>query len=180
VVSNTTPYGLDADALNAFEGSSSNLNGRGRSLVITPHPGEMSRLTGLNVSDIQSNRVNVAKNFAWEHALVVVLKGHRTVIASPEGEIWVNATGNPGMATGGTGDVLTGIVAGLIAQHPRSVRSNYTRGISAWINGDALAPNWERIPLAATDLIRFLPKLSEARKWRLRRAASRLKNKNKE
>jgi NAD(P)H-hydrate epimerase len=161
-----TPMVLDADALNAFEGSTSNLNGRGRSLVITPHPGEMSRLTGLNVSDIQSNRVNVAKNFAREHALVVVLKGHRTLIASPEGEIWVNATGNPGMATGGTGDVLTGIVAGLIAQHPRSVLEATTLAVFLHgLAGDAACAELGENSLAATDLIRFLPKaFAEARK----------------
>jgi ADP-dependent NAD(P)H-hydrate dehydratase / NAD(P)H-hydrate epimerase len=110
---------VDADGLNAFEGAADKLNGRGRTLVITPHPGEMSRLTGLSIAEIQAKRLEVARKFAREHELIVVLKGHRTLIASPDGKVWVNPTGNPGMATGGTGDVLTGIVAGLLAQHSK-------------------------------------------------------------
>jgi NAD(P)H-hydrate epimerase len=161
-----TPMVLDADALNAFEGSANNLKGRGRSLVITPHPGEMARLTGLNVSDIQSNRVDVAKNFAREHELVVVLKGHRTLIASPDAEIWVNPTGNPGMATGGTGDVLTGMVAGLIAQHPGSVLEATALAVFLHgLAGDLACAELGENSLVATDLIRFLPKaFAEARK----------------
>ena len=111
---------LDADGLNAFTGERRRkLNGRGRTIVITPHPGEMARLTGLTIAEIQSKRLEVARQFAREHELIVVLKGHRTLIAAPDGTVWANSTGNPGMATGGTGDVLTGIVAGLIAQHPK-------------------------------------------------------------
>lgn len=109
---------LDADGLNAFEGRSDDLNGRGRTLVLTPHPGEMSRLTGLSIAAIQRDRVNVAREFAKQHKLILVLKGDRTIVASPDGEAWVNPTGNPGMATGGTGDILTGIVAGMLAQFP--------------------------------------------------------------
>jgi ADP-dependent NAD(P)H-hydrate dehydratase / NAD(P)H-hydrate epimerase len=149
---------LDADALNAFEGAAGQLNGRGRSLVITPHPGEMSRLTGLSIAEIQGNRVEVARNFAREHELVVVLKGHRTLVASPDGTVWVNPTGNPGMATGGTGDVLTGIVAGLIAQHPKSVLEAtalavYLHGLA----GDLACEEFGEQSLVATDLVRFLP-----------------------
>src|SRR5260221_4177145 len=112
---------VDADALNAFEGSAGQLNGRERPLVITPHPGEMARLTGLSVAEIQANRLEVARTFAREHELIVVLKGHRTLIAQPDGTVWVNTTGNPGMATGGTGDILTGMVAGFIAQNPKHI-----------------------------------------------------------
>jgi hydroxyethylthiazole kinase-like uncharacterized protein yjeF len=153
-----TPMVLDADALNAFDGSAVNLAGRGRSLVITPHPGEMSRLTGLSISEIQANRVEVARKFAREHELVVVLKGHRTLIAAPDGEVWVNPTGNPGMATGGTGDVLTGMVAGLIAQHPRHLLeatafSVYLHGLA----GDLACEKVGENSLVATDLVRFLP-----------------------
>ena len=153
-----TPMVLDADALNAFEGAAANLNGRGRRLVITPHPGEMSRLTGLSIAEIQAHRVDIAKKFAQEHELVVVLKGHRTLIASPDGEVWVNATGNPGMATGGTGDVLTGMITGLIAQHPRSVLEAtvlavYLHGLAGDLAYRELGEN----SLVATDLVRFLP-----------------------
>ena len=153
-----TPMVLDADALNAFEGAAPRLNGRGRSLVITPHPGEMSRLAGMSVSEIQSDRVNVAKKFAREHELIVVLKGHRTLIASPDGDVWVNPNGNPGMATGGTGDVLTGIVSGLIAQHPRNVLAAtalavFLHGLAGDLARETLGEN----SMVATDLIRFLP-----------------------
>ena len=153
-----TPMVLDADALNAFEGVAPSLKGRGRSLVITPHPGEMSRLTGLSIAEIQANRVEVARKFAREHELVVVLKGHRTLIAPPDGEVWVNPTGNPGMATGGTGDVLTGMVAGLIAQHPRrlldaTALAVYLHGLA----GDLASEELGEQSLVATDLVRFLP-----------------------
>src|SRR5260221_8389305 len=103
---------VDAVALNAFEGSAGQLNGRERTLVITPHPGEMARLTGLSVAEIQANRLEVARTFAREHELIVVLKGHRTLIAAPDGTVWGNPTGNPGMAARGAGEVLTGNVAG--------------------------------------------------------------------
>jgi NAD(P)H-hydrate epimerase len=153
-----TPMVLDADALNAFEAWATNLAGRGRSLVITPHPGEMSRLTGLSIAEIQAHCVEVARKFAREHELIVVLKGHRTLIAAPDSEVWVNPTGNPGMATGGTGDVLTGMVAGLIAQHPRhlleaTALAVYLHGLAGDLACEKLGEN----SLVATDLVRFLP-----------------------
>jgi NAD(P)H-hydrate epimerase len=153
-----TPMVLDADALNAFEGSTGELKGCGRSMVITPHPGEMSRLTRMSIAEIQANRVEVARKFAREHEVIVVLKGHRTLIASPNGDVWANPTGNPGMATGGTGDVLTGIVAGLIAQHPGRVLEAtalavYLHGLAGDLACEELGEN----SLVATDLVRFLP-----------------------
>jgi NAD(P)H-hydrate epimerase len=153
---------VDADGLNAFEGSAGQLNGRGRTVVITPHPGEMARLTGLSIAEIQANRLDVARNFAREHELIVVLKGHRTLItgpiAAPDGAVWVNPTGNPGMATGGTGDVLTGMVAGLIAQHPRhaleaTALAVYLHGLAGDLARESVGEN----SLVATDLLRFLP-----------------------
>jgi NAD(P)H-hydrate epimerase len=149
---------IDADALNAFEGAAHQLQGRGRTLVITPHPGEMSRLTGLSIQEIQANRLEVARKFSREHELIVVLKGHRTLIASPDGTVWVNPTGNPGMATGGTGDILTGIVAGLLAQHPhRALEATalavYLHGLAGDLASRSLGEN----SLVATDLVRFLP-----------------------
>jgi hydroxyethylthiazole kinase-like uncharacterized protein yjeF len=157
---------VDADALNAFEGSAGQLNGRGRTLVVTPHPGEMSRLTGLSIAEIQANRLEVARNFAREHELIVVLKGHRTLIAAPDGTVWVNSTGNPGMATGGTGDVLTGMVAGLIAQHPQhaleaTALAVYLHGLAGDLASESVGEN----SLVATDLVRFLSQaFSEMRK----------------
>jgi ADP-dependent NAD(P)H-hydrate dehydratase / NAD(P)H-hydrate epimerase len=149
---------IDADALNAFEGMAEKLNGRGRTLVITPHPGEMSRLIGMSIAEIQANRLEVARKFAREHELIVVLKGHRTLITAPDGTVWVNPTGNPGMATGGTGDVLTGLVAGLLAQHPENALlatalAVYLHGLAGDLAAESLGEN----SLVATDLIRFLP-----------------------
>jgi len=149
---------VDADALNAFEGAAQKLNGRGRTVVITPHPGEMSRLTGLSIAEIQANRLEIARNFAREHELIVVLKGHRTLIAAPDGAVWVNPTGNPGMATGGTGDILTGMVAGLIAQHPQHPLAATALAVCLHgLAGDLAAESVGENCLVATDLVRFLP-----------------------
>ena len=87
------PLVIDADGLNAFAGQTEKLNGAKRSLVLTPHPGEMSRLTGLSTADVQKDRIGVARKFAAEHQCIVVLKGHRTLIALPDGTVWVNTTG---------------------------------------------------------------------------------------
>ena len=153
-----TPIVLDADGLNAFEGQTDKLNGTGRALVITPHPGEMARLTGLSIPAVQRDRIGIVRKFAAEHELIVVLKGHRTLVARPDGEVWVNPTGNPGMATGGTGDVLTGMVAGLIAQSPSRVieavmGAVYLHGLA----GDVACEFTGEQSLVATDLIRALP-----------------------
>ena len=149
---------VDADGLNAFEGMAQMLNGRGRNFVITPHPGEMARLTGLSIAEIQANRLEVARNFARTQELIVVLKGHRTLIAAPDGTVWVNATGNPGMATGGTGDILTGMVAGMIAQHPQ--RALEAAALAVYLHGlagDLAEESLGESSLVATDLVRFLP-----------------------
>jgi NAD(P)H-hydrate epimerase len=160
---------VDADALNAFEGVADLLNGRGRTVVITPHPGEMARLTGLSIPEVQANRLEVARKFAREHELIVVLKGHRTLIAAPtaasDGAVWVNPSGNPGMATGGTGDILTGMVAGLIAQHPQhaleaTALAVYLHGLAGDLASESVGENC----MVATDLVRFLPQaLAEMR-----------------
>ncbi len=152
------PTVLDADGLNAFEGEAGKLSGTLRPLVITPHPGEMARLTGLSISEVQKDRVGVARSFAREHGIFVVLKGHRTLIAQPDGEIWVNTTGNPGMATGGTGDILTGMVAGMIAQNRERIleaviSAVYLHGLA----GDVACETTGQQSLVATDLIKFLP-----------------------
>jgi NAD(P)H-hydrate epimerase len=112
----TMPVVVDADGLNAFGDDPDRLTGRdGRDVIITPHPGEMARLVGMSTDEVQSNRLEVARNFAVSHHLYVVLKGHRTLIGTPDGKIFINPTGNPGMSTGGTGDVLTGMVAAWLA-----------------------------------------------------------------
>jgi NAD(P)H-hydrate epimerase len=111
------PLVLDADALNAFAGDPDRLMGRdGVDVIITPHPGEMARLFGVTIEQIQSDRLEHAREFAAAHRVHVILKGHRTVIAGPEGRSFVNLTGNAGMATGGTGDLLTGMISAWFAQ----------------------------------------------------------------
>jgi NAD(P)H-hydrate epimerase len=111
------PVVVDADGLNAFAGDPDRLLGRDEvPVVITPHPGEMARLLNVSAEALQRDRVRYAREFAAAHRVHVVLKGHRTVIATPDGRTFVNLTGNPGMATGGTGDLLTGMVAAWFAQ----------------------------------------------------------------
>lgn len=111
------PLVIDADALSVFAGDVRGLRGRdGLDVIVTPHPGEMARLVGASIEDVQRNRVGIAREFATSQHVYVVLKGHRTVIATPEGHVSVNLTGNPGMATGGSGDVLTGMIAAWFAQ----------------------------------------------------------------
>jgi hydroxyethylthiazole kinase-like uncharacterized protein yjeF len=161
------PMVLDADGLNAFEGRPSELPAE--NLVITPHPGEMSRLTGLSIAEIQKDRINIARKFATERGLILVLKGHRTLAVKPDGEVWVNTTGNPGMATGGTGDILTGIVAGMMAQHKGQIFEAVCAAV--YLHGLAGDVGCERVgeqSLVATDLVRALPEAMR----RVREAAS--------
>lgn len=110
------PVVLDADGLNCVVGKLDKLTGRQKHMVFTPHPGEMARLTGLSSNEIQANRVDAARNFSIKHNLWLVLKGAASISSSPGGEIYVNASGNPWMASGGQGDVLSGILGGLLAQ----------------------------------------------------------------
>jgi NAD(P)H-hydrate epimerase len=149
---------IDADGLNAFERDPGKLNGASRQRVITPHPGEMARLTGKTVPEVQRDRIGTARGFAYEHQLIVVLKGHRTLIAEPSGDVWVNTSGNPGMATGGTGDILTGMVGGFMAQNPSRtceavLAAVYLHGLA----GDIAAESMGEYSLVATDLVKALP-----------------------
>lgn len=158
VANSKVPVVLDADGLNAFEGKADGLNGKGRVLVITPHPGEMARLAGCTVADVQKDRLGIARQFARDHQLVVVLKGHRTLVVQPDGEAWVNTTGNPGMSTGGTGDILTGMVAAMMAQNPNDpvlavCAAVHLHGLA----GDGMLDNVGEHSMVATDLLRGLP-----------------------
>jgi hydroxyethylthiazole kinase-like uncharacterized protein yjeF len=112
------PMVIDADALNALAANPATLNGRGRLLVLTPHPGEMARLTGMSIKEVEADREGIARQFATSHAVTLVLKGWRTLIAHPDGSMAISTTGNPGMAKGGSGDILTGIVAAMVGQYP--------------------------------------------------------------
>jgi ADP-dependent NAD(P)H-hydrate dehydratase / NAD(P)H-hydrate epimerase len=123
------PMVIDADALNALAGRTSLLKaavdaakakGKPRTIVLTPHPGEMARLVGMTVAEVEADRVGLARRFAIEHGVTLVLKGWRTLLAHPDGRIAVNTTGNPSMAKGGSGDILTGIVSAMLAQYAGS------------------------------------------------------------
>lgn len=152
------PVVLDADGLNAFEGAVQELDSSKRPLVLTPHPGEMARLTGLKTAEIQQKRVEVASEFARRHKAIVVLKGFRTVIAEPGGKIWINVTGNAGMAKGGTGDVLTGMIAGLIAQHPTRIMEAVLAGVYLHgLAGDVAVQETGERSLLATNLLAAIP-----------------------
>lgn len=158
VARTVAPLVLDADGLNAFADCPEKLNGELRPLIITPHPGEMARLCNCSVAEVQASRMQRARSFAHEHAVTVVLKGHRTLVATPGGEVWVNPTGNPGMATGGTGDVLTGMIAGCVAQNPgraleATVLAVYLHGLA----GDLASDQVGERSLVASDLIRAVP-----------------------
>jgi ADP-dependent NAD(P)H-hydrate dehydratase / NAD(P)H-hydrate epimerase len=132
------PVVIDADALNILAANPLILEkvGQDRIVVLTPHPGEMARLAGITVAEVQANRLQVARGFAKRFGVTLVLKGARTLIAHRDGQVAVNTTGNPGMAKGGSGDLLTGLVAGLLAQHPdqpaKAVEAAvYLHGLSA-------------------------------------------------
>ena len=112
------PMVIDADALNALAAHPGHLNGRGRLIVLTPHPGEMARLAGMSIAEVEADREGLARQFATAHSVTLVLKGWRTLIAHPDGRIAISTTGNPGMAKGGSGDILTGIVAAMLGQYP--------------------------------------------------------------
>jgi ADP-dependent NAD(P)H-hydrate dehydratase / NAD(P)H-hydrate epimerase len=114
----SVPMVIDADALNALAAHPGKLNGRGRLLVLTPHPGEMARLAGMSIKQVEADREGLARQFATTHGVTLVLKGWRTLIAHPDGRLAINTTGNPGMAKGGSGDILTGIVAAMLGQYP--------------------------------------------------------------
>ncbi|MGC2147451.1 MAG: NAD(P)H-hydrate dehydratase, partial [Candidatus Acidiferrales bacterium] len=152
----SVPVILDADGLNAFDGSAEGLRGSGM-LAITPHPGEMGRLLGCTPKDVQARRVEIAVSAAANWNAFVILKGNWTVIAAPDGRAWINSTGNPGMSSGGTGDVLTGMLAGLTAQFGAGKNWAETLALGVYLHGlagDLAAEEFGEAPLVASDLIR--------------------------
>jgi ADP-dependent NAD(P)H-hydrate dehydratase / NAD(P)H-hydrate epimerase len=144
---------LDADALvDQVAGKA------GRVRVLTPHPGEMSRLTGKTTDEVQQDRVGTARAFATSRAVTLVLKGERTLLAFPDGRVWINPTGTPAMGTGGTGDVLTGMISGFLAQFPKQpdeavAAAVYLHGLGGEIGARALGEK----SLIATDILKYLP-----------------------
>jgi len=154
----SAPLVIDADGLNALAGTEI----RGHSLILTPHPGEMARLTGKNVAGIQTDRIGTARTFATDRGVTLVLKGQRTLIAFPDGRVWINPTGSPAMASGGSGDILTGLLAGFLAQFPAEPENAvaaavYLHGLA----GELGAAEIGEKALVATDLLQFLPEAME-------------------
>ncbi|HEX4286694.1 MAG TPA: NAD(P)H-hydrate dehydratase [Terracidiphilus sp.] len=173
VAESDLPAVIDADALNVLAANPDLLakiskSGKiGRTIVLTPHPGEMARLADMSVAEIQSDRLHAARAFAEKHAVTLVLKGARTLIAHPDGNVAVNTTGNPAMAKGGSGDLLTGIIAGLLAQYhddpARAVEAAvYLHGLAA----DFAVREIDEHTVLATDTVR---EFSRAFRFRSRR-----------
>jgi NAD(P)H-hydrate epimerase len=153
------PVVIDADGLNALGEDMSVLENRQVPIVLTPHPGEMSRLLGVTVGEVQSRRMEVAREAASKWGVTVVLKGSGTLVAEPGGEVYLNVTGNPGMATAGSGDVLTGVITGLIAQ---GMRPNTAAAIGTYLHGkagDLVKETQGERGLIAGDLVRALPEV---------------------
>jgi ADP-dependent NAD(P)H-hydrate dehydratase / NAD(P)H-hydrate epimerase len=154
------PMVIDADGLNALAGS--DWSGGGRLRVLTPHPGEMARLAGARTAEILADRVTAARQMAMARQVTLVLKGERTPLAFPDGRVWINPTGTPAMATGGTGDILTGLVAGFLAQFLKepdlaAAAAVYVHGLAGELGAAALGEKC----LTATDLLRYLPAAME-------------------
>lgn len=148
------PVVVDADALFAFSGGHADLHGRDDApVIITPHPGEMARLIQTDVDDVQARRVDVARELATTQQLHVVLKGHRTLVALPDGRVSVNLTGNPGMATGGTGDVLAGMLGAWVGQLQDAAAATQLAVYLHGAAGDLATAERGEVSVIAGDLI---------------------------
>lgn len=147
------PVVIDADGLNALARNISWLGNKKAQVVLTPHPGEMARLTGLTPAEINRHPIEVARDFATKWQVVVVLKGSRTIIATPEGLVYVNVNGNPGMATAGTGDILTGMITGFIAQGLTPIDAVLVGVYLHGLSGDLMAEMKGERGLLASDIV---------------------------
>ncbi len=156
VVKLDMPLVLDADGLNAFEQDPSALKQRQAATVITPHPGEFARLTSSDVATVQNNRGDMARRFASDFGVVVVLKGHATIVTDGN-QFYENSTGSPALATGGTGDVLTGLIAALVAQKLEPFDAGQLGVYLHGLAGDLASREVGDVSLIATDLIDYLP-----------------------
>jgi NAD(P)H-hydrate epimerase len=153
----TVPLILDADAISVLASDSGAIAGRDeREVIITPHPGEMARLLGIDVNEVQANRLQVASDFATSRRVYVVLKGHRTLIATPEGRVFINPTGNPGMATAGTGDVLAGMIAAWLAQLLDAEAACRLAVFLHGVAGDIAEVREGQVAMTATDVLAHL------------------------
>ena len=161
------PVVVDADGLNAFASRAEDLrNEKGQPLAITPHPGEMARLMGITIDEVQKDRLKTARDFAESRQCFVILKGFQTVVASPMGHVFINSTGNPGMATGGSGDILSGIVGRFVSGWLRKYRGKNLLSLAEYLSaavyfhglaGDLAAAEKGMESMIATDLLPHLP-----------------------
>lgn len=151
------PIIIDADGLNAISTDINILKKAKSPVVLTPHPGEMARLMNTSIAEIMDNKIAIARSFAQNYNVYLVLKGFRTIIADPSGNIWINPTGNPGMATAGMGDVLTGILSSFIAQGFGIIDAAKLAVFSHGLAGDTIASERGDIGLLATDVIKVMP-----------------------
>jgi NAD(P)H-hydrate epimerase len=157
IETSSVPVVVDADAVNLIARDTATLARRKAPIVLTPHPGEMSRLCGRPTAEIQRDRIGHARAFAQRHQVHLVLKGAATVVAHPEGTVFVNATGNPGMAAGGMGDVLTGLIAGLIAQGLDTAAAARTAVYLHGLAADRLSATKGPVGYLATEVIDAIP-----------------------
>lgn len=153
----TKPLVLDADALNCVAKNTDILKKAKAPIIITPHPGEMARLVKSTPKAVNENRAEIAADFAKEYGVVTVLKGSGTIIASPEGRVMINRTGNSGMATGGSGDVLAGMTGSLLAQGANVFNAASAAVYLHGLSGDLAAEKLGRISMLPTDLIDEIP-----------------------
>ena len=157
LLKSTVPLVIDADGLNCLAADLTLLREARVPVILTPHPGEMARLVKVSNAEVQSQRLDIARTFALQQRCYLVLKGSRTVIAAPDGRAWVNPTGNPGMASGGMGDVLTGIIGGLLAQ---GYTPEHACQLGVFLHGyvgDRAADEKGEVGILAHDLIDRLP-----------------------
>ncbi len=151
------PLIIDADGINLLAFNINILKRAKTPIILTPHPAEMSRLCGSSVSEIQQNREAVAKDFAIKHRVHLVLKGHKTVVATPDGDVFINPTGNPGMATGGSGDVLSGICAAMTGKSQDIAQSVKAAVYIHGAAGDLAAEKLSQTAMLPSDIIEELP-----------------------
>ena len=157
MINSNKPLVIDADGLNLLADDSKLIEMLPKDCVLTPHPGEFSRLTGLSATEIASDRIKHSRTWAVKRGVTLVLKGSPSIIAMPDGNVIINSTGNAGMASGGSGDVLTGIIASLIAQGLNTGRASW---VGCWLHGAAGDMATEELGqhgMIAGDIINFLP-----------------------
>ena len=153
------PIILDADGINAINKNLNLLQEAHAPIIMTPHPGEMARLLKISAEQVQADRINIAQKFAVNFGVVVVLKGVFTIIATPSGHIMINPTGNPGMAKGGSGDVLSGMIASFVAQGLSSVDAAMCGVFLHGLAGDTCAHRISQYGMTPTDMLDVIPHL---------------------